>query len=198
MTAAEDFQSPAPSLFTWQAYEPSVKCDLSSCAIETGSGLVFVDPIDLAEPALARLLRGRTPAAILLTNGNHTRAAEKFRHILKVGVFASPDATGLDLMPDAGLGDGHYAPGGLRAFAIPGAGPGEMAFVGHGIACIGDALIHLPPEGLRLLPDQYCEDAAQNRASLRKLLSCQFEVMTFAHGAPLVGSAHASFAAILA
>lgn len=198
MAISEDFQSPAPSLFTWHAYEPEVKCDLSSCAIATDAGLIFVDPIELAEPAFARLLLGRKPAAILLTNGNHTRAAEKFRARLRVKVFAARDAAGLDLIPDATLADGQDAPGGMKVIALPGAGPGEIALVGHGIACIGDALIHLPPEGLRLLPDKYCADAAQNRDSLRKLLSCDFQVMTFAHGAPLVESARARLQKLLA
>ena len=187
-----------PSLFTWQAYEPEVKCDLSSCAIATNAGLIFVDPIELSEPALARLLLGREPAAIFLTNGNHTRAAEKFRTRLRVKIFAARDADGLDLTPDATLADGQDAFGGMNVIALPGAGPGEIALVGNGIACIGDALIHLPPEGLRLLPDKYCEDAAQNRASLRKLLSCDFQVMTFAHGAPLLESPRARLAELLA
>lgn len=198
LAIAADFQSVTPSLFTWHAYEPSVKCDLSSCAIATDAGLIFIDPIELSEPALARLLLGREPAAILLTNGNHTRAAEKFRALLRVKIFASHDAAELDIIPDATLADGQDAPGGMKVIALPGAGPGEIALVGHGIACIGDAVIHLPPEGLRLLPDKYCADAAQNRESLRKLLSCDFQVMTFAHGAPLFESPRAQLAKLLA
>ncbi len=198
MAIAVDFQTPAHSLFTWQAYEPAVKCDLSSCAIETNAGLIFIDPIELAEPALTRLLIGRESAAIILTNGNHTRAAEVFRRLLQVKVFAAPDSDGLDLVPDGILTEGEMAPGDLRVISIPGAGPGETALVGHDIACLGDALIHLPPEGLRFLPDKYCANPAQNRASLRKLLSCDFQVMTFAHGAPLVESAHAKLEALFA
>lgn len=189
MAAASDFQAVTRSLFAWQAYDPAVKCDLSSCAIETADGLIFVDPIELAEPALARLLLGRKPHAIVLTNGNHSRAAEKFRARLGVKIFASTDADGLDITPDATLADDHPAPGKMRALTLPGAGPGEIALVGHGIACLGDALIHLPPDGLRILPDKYCADPAQLRRSLRKLLSCDFQVLTFAHGTPLTDSA---------
>ena len=72
--------------------------------------------------------------------------------------------------------------------ALPGAGPGEIALVGQDVACLGDALIHLPPDGLRILPDKYCADPTQLRRSLRKLLSCDFQVMTFAHGVPLTDS----------
>lgn len=198
MAIATDFQSVTPSLFAWHAYEPAVKCDLSSCAIATDAGLIFMDPIELSEPALGMLLQAGKPGAIILTNGNHTRDAEKFRARLGVKIFAFCEAAGLDLIPDATLAEGRIAPGGMQVIALPGAGPGEIALVGHGTACIGDALIHLPPEGLRILPDKYCANPAQLRQSLRKLLSCDFQVMTFAHGVPLNGLARAKIEHLLA
>ena len=75
---------------------------------------------------------------------------------------------------------------------------GEIALVGRGIACVGDALIHLPPEGLRLLPAKYCANPVEMRHSLRKLLSCEFQVVTFAHGVPLVGAVHQQLEKLLA
>ena len=97
MAVAADFHAVTPSLFAWEAYEPAVKCELSSCALDTDDGLIFIDPIDLADAALERLLHGRNPAAIILTNGNHTRAAAMLRDSLSVKVLASRDATGLDI-----------------------------------------------------------------------------------------------------
>ncbi len=198
MAIAADFQTITPTLFAWQAFEPAVKCDLSSCAIDGADGLIFIDPIELAEPALERLLHGRTSRAILLTNGNHARAAGKLRALLGVEILASADAAGLELTPDGTLTAGQIAPGKMEVIALPGAGPGEIALIGNGVACLGDALIHLPPEGFRLLPDKYCADPAQMRRSLRKLLSCDFQVMTFAHGAPLVSTAHRQLEQLLA
>ena len=198
MAIATEFQSITPALFTWQAFEPEVKCDLSSCAIDGADGLLLIDPIELAEPALARLLHRRKPAAIILTNGNHARAAEKFRALLGVKILASADARGLGIVADATLCEGQIAPGEMEVVTLPGAGPGEIALVGGGIACVGDALINLLPEGFRLLPDKYCGDAGELRRSLRKLLSSQFQVMTFAHGAPLVASAHQKLQQLLA
>ena len=189
MAIATDFQAVTPSLFAWHAYEPAVKCELSCCAFDSAGGLIFVDPIALAEPALASLLHGRKPHAIILTNGNHVRAAASFRERFGAKVFASAEAAGLDITPDGTLSEGQPAPGGMQVIALPGAGPGEIALVGNGIACIGDALINLPPDGFRLLPEKYCADAGRNRTSLKKLLSCDFQVMTFAHGVPLTESA---------
>ena len=198
MAVATDFQTLTPALFAWQAFEPAVKCDLSSCALDGPEGLIFIDPIELSEAALGRLLHGRKPRAIILTNGNHTRAAGKLRELLGVKVLASGDAIGLDLIPDETLAEGQIAPGEMEVITLPGAGPGEIALVGNGVACVGDALIHLPPEGLRLLPAKYCADPEQMRHSLRKLLSCDFQVMTFAHGAPLVGTARRQLEQLLA
>ena len=198
MASAQSFTAITPAVFSWQAYERAVKCDLSSCGIATAAGLIFVDPIDLAEPAMEELLAAKTPLAIVLTNGNHTRDAGKFRKRFGVKVFAAADAEGLDITLDATLADGDLIPGGMQVVALPGAGPGEIALVGNGIACVGDALIHLEPEGLRLLPAKYCSDARRLPDSLRKLLSSEFDVLTFAHGTPLVGQARRRLELLLA
>ena len=123
---------------------------------------------------------------------------KKFRARLGVNILTSYDADGLGLTPDATLSGGASALGDFQIVALPGAGPGEIALIGHGVACIGDALIHLPPDGLRILPEKYCADPAQLRRSLRKLLSCDFQVMTFAHGAPLTGSPRTKLEQLLA
>jgi glyoxylase-like metal-dependent hydrolase (beta-lactamase superfamily II) len=176
----------------------TVKCDLSSTALKTPDGLVLVDPIALAASALDALAGEATPAAVILTNGNHARNASAFRKEFGVPILAGAAAVAaLEIQVDCLLADGELAPGGLRIIEIPGAAPGEIALVGCGVVCIGDALIHLPPHGLRLLPEKYCGDAAALPDSLRKLLSCEFDVMTFAHGAPLVGRARQSLEMLL-
>ena len=199
MVVADEIHTVTPSLFYWQAYEPAVKCDLSCCALASVDGLVFIDPVALAEPVLGGLASRFKPAAIVLTNGNHTRAAASYREQNEVPIFAHVDATdSLDAKPDVTLADGDSAPGGLRVVALPGAGPGEIALVGDGLACLGDAVINLPPDGLRLLPAKYCSDPRELSFSLRKLLSYDFDVMTFAHGTPLVGSARRHIELLLA
>jgi len=198
LVTASDFQPVTPKLFVWHAYEPEVKCELSSCALNGPDGLTFIDPIALAAPALGRLLHGRRPCAIILTNANHARAAEQLRASLRIPVFASVEAEGLDIVPDVTLTDRQSAPGGRQVVALPGAGSGEIALVGSDVACIGDALINLAPEGFRTLPEKYCEDAGQLRRSLRKLLSYEFQLMTFAHGVPLIGGARQQLAQLLA
>ena len=195
---ADGYQTILPGLFAWHAYEPSVRCELSSCAIETGSGLLFIDPIPLRVSVLMELTAQYKPSAIVITNGNHARGAAEMRARFGVRIFAHRHAADSDMQPDAFLSEGDLVAHMMRVVEIPGAGPGEIALVGRGVACVGDALIHLPPEGLRPLPDKYCADPMQNRLSLRKLLSCDFEVMTFAHGAPVVEAARRSLETLLA
>jgi hypothetical protein len=63
---------------------------------------------------------------------------------------------------------------------------------------VGDAVIHLDSEkGLEFLPDKYCADAEQNRASLRKLLNFDFRFLTFAHGMPVTSRAKGKWSALL-
>jgi glyoxylase-like metal-dependent hydrolase (beta-lactamase superfamily II) len=85
------------------------------------------------------------------------------------------------------------------AIAIPGATPGETAFYSKtGVMMLGDAVINTSTEtGLEFLPDKYCADAKQNRASLRQLLSFDFHALTLAHGAPVTTRAKEKLAALL-
>ena len=90
---------------------------------------------------------------------------------------------------------------GIAAIPIPGATPGETAFYFRpaGALVIGDAVINVDPQkGLELLPDKYCADPAQNRASLRMLLDLDFNILTFAHGLPVTTRAREKWAALLA
>jgi hypothetical protein len=198
MAVANEIRRVAPTVYSWQAYEPAVKCDLSSAAIVTAEGLVLIDPIALAKPALATLASEFTLAAIILTNGNHARDSDAYRKEFRIPICAHAGARdSMDVVPDLTLSEGEPAPCSLRVVEVPGAGPGEIAVLGKGVACIGDAVINLPPEGLRLLPPKYCSDPAALPGSLRKLLSHEFDILTFAHGSPLAGQARRGLEVLL-
>lgn len=167
-------------LWCWQTYEPAVKCDLSACAVRTDDGVILVDPFPFAEP-----LPFAAPVAVFLTNGNHARAADAVRTRFGVPVFAPAGAVAdLEIAVD-----GEPAMGGVRVLPVPGAGPGEAAFLFRRVLCIGDAVINLESTGFALLPDKYCAEPGKLRDSLRKLLSLEFDILTFAHGAPITENA---------
>jgi glyoxylase-like metal-dependent hydrolase (beta-lactamase superfamily II) len=203
MVTADEFQIVDRRLAVWQAYAPSVKCELSSCALFTGAGLIFVDPIPLAAAALEELVEAVAPVAIVLTNGNHARAAAFYRKRFSIPIVAhSETVPGLkeeDVFPDHQLADGEEIVPGLKVIRVPGAGPGEIALhLAAGIMVMGDALIHLEPLGFGFLPEKYCADFKAMRAGLRNLLRFEFDLMTFAHGLPLVVRARPTLESLLA
>jgi glyoxylase-like metal-dependent hydrolase (beta-lactamase superfamily II) len=199
MARAEEFQTIRDGLFFWQAYDASVKVELSCCARRTVKGLVFIDPIPLAEEALNELTAGCPPAAIILTNGNHERAAREFRERLQIPTYAHREALpGLGDCVDGALEDGEALMDEITVIELPGASPGEIALHGADALHVGDALIHLPPLGLCILPDKYCSDPQELRRSLGKLLRFPFDALTFAHGLPVVTQARQRLSRLIA
>jgi len=197
---ADEFQILSDTLYHWSVYEPSLKCELSCTALKLGSGLVVIDPVPLAEAAWNDLVAKAPLRAILLTNGNHVRDADQFRKKYKVPIVTAP-ATRRDITeikPDVVLLEKELLYG-IAAIPIPGATPGETAFHSDmGVMIIGDAIINTSSEkGLEFLPDKYCDNAKQNRESLRKLLNFEFHTLTFAHGAPVTAHAKEKLSALL-
>lgn len=200
MSVAPEFQQVSHDLFFWQAYDPSVKVDLSSCAIRTNEGLVLIDPIPLARQALSELREIAAPAAIILTNGNHTRDAASYRDRFSIPILAHADAVPeLGISIDREVNDGDVIHGDLTIVTTPGAGPGEIAVhSGRNSLHLGDAVIHMESTGLALLPEKYCTDAKRLGRELEKLLRFEFTVLTFAHGLPITVQAKPRFAQLLA
>ncbi len=124
--------------------------------------------------------------------------ALKTKH--QVPVVTAPDTRRdiTELKPDVTLLPGELLYG-ILAIPIPGATPGETAFYSKtGVMILGDAIINLSTEtGLEFLPDKYCANAEQNRASLRKLLEFDFHTLTMAHGAPVTAKAREKLSALL-
>ena len=182
----------SPDLQLWQHYDPRIKADLYSTAIGTSSGVYLVDPIPLDPTSFAELIRGRRIAGIVLTNANHTRAAQEYARRFKTSVYAHREA--VDSAGSHGLiaiGEGLPPEAGMTVVTIEGAAPGERALHRQedgGTLIVGDALINFGAHGFTLLPAKYCSDPPRMRASLRKLLSCEFERILFAHGMPIIAN----------
>lgn len=200
MDAIATVESTQPGVYTWQGYDPTVRCDLTSTAVEADGKLVFIDPVALTDTALATLLGDRLPGAILLTNGNHQRDSLAFRHRLNIPIIAPRNAQHeltADIWMDTPSHTGYC---GLQSIFLPGAGAGETAFYRRGenpILIFGDAVVHLPPEGLRRLPEKYCEDAKLAKASLSSLAGLPVTALHFAHGRPIIENAFTELQTIL-
>ena len=181
------------SLAVWHRYDPTVKADLYSTRLMATSGTYLVDPIQLDSAAFQVLLEGDHVAGLIVTNGNHARAALEFSQELSAPIYAHAaartDLQGADVIE---LTDGLSIASDLTALTIEGAGPGEIALhsAGEGgTLVVGDALINMGSAGFSFLPPKYCTKPKLMRKSLRKLLDYSFERILFAHGAPIVSQA---------
>lgn len=194
MKPVAEYSTICPGFFHWQGYEPEVKCDCSSTALVTEAGLIFIDPIPLAEDALQELVAESfsAPAAVVLTSGNHQRESLALAKRFGIPAFA-PENAGDDIIADQ-----RFRPGapvaGMESIALPGFGPGETAFLHEGALVFGDALINLEPEGLRLLPEKYREDKKQSLRSLAALRKLSPKILLFAHGHPIIQNASSRLA----
>jgi glyoxylase-like metal-dependent hydrolase (beta-lactamase superfamily II) len=197
---ADEFHALSDTLYHWSVYDPTVKCEIGCTALKLPSGWVVVDPVPLAEAAWLELLALAPLRAILITNGNHVRDTLPLRQRHQVPVVTAADTRRdiAELRPDVTLLPNEQLYG-IVAIAIPGATPGETAFYSQtGVMILGDAIINTSTEnGLEFLPDKYCADAGQNRASLRQLLAFDFHTLTMAHGAPVTSHAREKLRALL-
>jgi len=199
MARADEIHEIRPDVFFWQAYEPAVKTDLSCSACRTARGLVFIDPIPLQKVAEAELLELAAPHAIILTSGNHARAAEEYRQRFSIPIYAHVEAAAeFSFTVDHTISEGDTLLEEFTVIAIPGAAAGEIALHRGDAVHLGDALIHQPPYGFALLPDKYCTDPREMRGALGKLLRIPFELLTFAHGLPIVARARQRLSQLLA
>ena len=201
MSPAPDVDLVAPGVFIWQNYDPAVKADLFSTAIQTEAGLFIVDPIELDERAVHFLTKGRKVAGIIISSANHIRAAREFALNFSVGVLAHPElALNSKFGVDVALSENERPARDLRVIFIEGAAIGEIALHcerEEGTLILGDALINFGSQGFDFLPAKYCSNAKQMRRSLKKLLDLDFERIFFAHGMPILASARAQLGALL-
>jgi hypothetical protein len=196
MKPALETQIIRPGLAFWQAYDPAVKTDLCCCAFDAPAGLVFCDPVPLDAVALDGLLAGRLPHAVLLTSANHERNAGAIARRFGIDIWAHSAARG-QAPATRWFEDGESLFGGVEAVFLDGFAPGESAFWLDGLLLIGDALVHIAPYGFSILPDKYCMDPGLARESLRKLLRFPVEILTFAHGLPIVSQASRRLAGLV-
>jgi len=192
MLHASEIEPVSPGISIWRRYDPSVRADLFSTALETASGTYLVDPTQLAPEALAELAGQAKVAGVIVTNENHERAAAQFSERFAVPVYVSVALMSAMRLPSTAPVQDKSFPAALTAVEIEGGPPGEIAIhsvAGNGTMVIGDALINFEPYGFALLPAKYCSNFKVMRQSLSRLLDHSFDRMLFAHGLPILSHA---------
>ncbi len=175
-----------PWLYHWMVLDDRIGDFRSDAyAVQTPDGKVLIDPLPLADKALAEL--GKV-AAICLTGGQHQRSAWRYRKALGAPVYAPEGADELDEEPDEWFRDGDILPGGFEAIWTPGLGNGFALLImtegGSGALFCGDLLIRKGDGLFELLPEEYLLDPGKARASAERLSQLPVETLCPAHGLP--------------
>lgn len=182
-----------PGVREWSVYSPEHKVELTSHAVDGPGGTVVVDPTGAPED-----FESVVPSVVVLTSGNHDRAAAVWARRFGCTVWV-PRGAGSSVVGARGYGPDETPVDGWSAVPLGGGGPGEMALrvPGLDLVVFGDAVVNLAGRGLQLLPDKYCADPAALRVALRRLVGVPFARAVFAHGAALADGASARIAALL-
>jgi hypothetical protein len=190
----------APGLRRWTAWHEEWREDVGSVAVETGDGLVFIDPL-AAPPELG------TPDHVLVTVYWHGRAAAMAG---ASRVWSSTRSAGplrnREIPVTDAFREGDDLPGGIRAIQTPRAAEVVYWLPDHRAVVIGDVLLgsgakpNATTERLRMCPERWLGVATHDdlREALSPLLELQVESVLVSHGEPVLTGGGRALAAALA
>ncbi len=191
-----------PDILTWSWFSEPHHYYFNGHLVRDPGGNICIDPVELAEDSLdAIAIEG--VARILLTNRNHSRAANRVRG--RTGSrtaihgndaeHARNEGTKLDDRLEVGERIGP-----LEVIDAAGKSPGEMALFwrDRGILIVGDAVIGNPSGQCGLLPDRVKDDPAGLRRSVRKFLDLDFDTLLFGDGESILEDAKARLEELVA
>ena len=194
---ADHLEPVTDDVWHWRIHNAGIGGAISSSqAVATDDGCVLLDPVRLAEEALATLPR---PQSVLLTATCHQRAAWHYRSELGIEVWLPDDARHGDEEPDHRFAEEHVLPGGLRAVRTPGPEWPHYSFLLErepGILFCSDLLTNYG-NGLAFVPFEFHDDPAETRRSVERLLELDFAILCLDHGAPLTEDPKAAIRELL-
>jgi glyoxylase-like metal-dependent hydrolase (beta-lactamase superfamily II) len=176
-------------IFTWPWFSEPHGYHFNGHFIRHADGNLCIDPVEPSDEDLQQLA-SQGVARILLTNRNHSRAANKVRARTggRTAIHAAdaPHARseGAELDDDLNPGD---KVGPFVVVGVPGKSPGEVAlhWRERKILLVGDALVGDPPGRCKLLPEKVVDDLPRLRESVRGLLALDFDILLVGDGVPI-------------
>ena len=177
----------------WTWFSEPHGYDFNGHLICLAEGNLCVDPVESSPEDLGELVR-RGVSRILLTNRNHARDANRVRARTGARTAIHPEdmayARGQGAEIDDQLRAGEQV-GPLRVVGVPGKSPGEVAlhWPERRILIVGDSVIGNPPGTCSLLKEKVMDDPPQLRASVRKLLDLDFDILLVGDGEPILRDA---------
>ncbi len=180
-------------IFTWSWFSEPHGYDFNGYYIRHPAGNLCIDPVEPGQDDLEELARNGV-ARILLTNRNHSRAANLVRLRTGAKTFIHPADAGHARGQGAEI-DGELQVddtiGPLLVTGVPGKSPGEVAFYWRErrLLIVGDAVIGNPPGQCGLLREKVMDDPPRLRESLRRLLELDFDTLLTGDGVPILQGA---------
>jgi glyoxylase-like metal-dependent hydrolase (beta-lactamase superfamily II) len=182
-----------PGILTWPWFSEPHGYNFNGHFVRHPGGNLCIDPVEPNQEDLEELARLGV-SRILLTNRNHSRAANKVRARTGARTAIHPaDAPharkeGAELDDELGSGD---QVGPFVVVPVPGKSPGEVAlhWPERKILIVGDAVVGDPPGKCKLLPEKVVDDPVRLRASVRSLLALDFDILLPGDGAPILQGA---------
>jgi glyoxylase-like metal-dependent hydrolase (beta-lactamase superfamily II) len=191
-----------PGILTWSWFSEPHGYDFNGTLFLCDSGNLCIDPVPPSDAALERLMQEGV-AQILITNRNHTRAANRVAERTGAQVAIHPADAGHARAQgahiDEALGVGQHV-GPFTIVGVPGKSPGEIALhdPARGILVVGDAVIGNPPGQLSLLLDRVVDDPGQLRDSVRALAALDFDALIVGDGVSILQGAKAQLEKLIA
>ncbi|HEV8258317.1 MAG TPA: MBL fold metallo-hydrolase [Casimicrobiaceae bacterium] len=182
-----------PDVLTWTWFSEPHGYNFNSYLVRHGEGNLCIDPVPPSDECLADIAKIGS-AKILLTNRNHSRAANAVRARTGARTLIHPDdaaharSQGAEI--DGPLNVGQKV-GPLMIVAVPGKSPGEIAlhWPERKLLIVGDAVIGNPPGRCGLLREKVMDDPARLKRSVRNLLDLDFDALLFGDGASILHDA---------
>jgi glyoxylase-like metal-dependent hydrolase (beta-lactamase superfamily II) len=189
-------------IFIWSRLSEPHGYDFSGYLIRSPGGNCCIDPVEPNDEVATEIARHGV-ARILLTNRNHSRAANLVRQQTGARVAIHPDdaaharCQGTEADDELHVGDKI---GPLRTIGVAGKSPGEVAFhwPERRLLIVGDAVIGNPPGHCGLLRAAVMDEPLRLRESVRGLLDLDFDTLLVGDGEPILQDAKARLKALVA
>lgn len=181
------------NVLTWPWFSQPHGYNFNGWLLKLPGGNICIDPVEPPPEVLEELVRGGV-SQILLTNRNHSRAANQVRARTGARTLIHPadaeHARNQQAELDGELRVGEKI-GPLTVIGVPGKSPGEVAlhWPERRVLFVGDAVIGNPPGQCGLLREQVMDNPPQLRASVKQLLSLDFEILLVGDGEPILRDA---------
>jgi len=182
-----------PGVWSWSWLSPPHGYNFNGHLLLDAAGGICVDPVQLTAEAEAKLREYRV-AAIVLTNRNHVRDANRVREITGARTLIHPADADYARSQGAIL-DGELSVdqtlGPLRVVAAPGKSPGEVAlhWPVRRMLIVGDAVIGNPPGRCSLLREKVMDDPPRLRDSVSVLAELDVDTLLVGDGEPILAGA---------